>query len=189
MGQRIIGGNLKGKKLHPVHGDLIRPTGDRQRESIFNILSGNVRGAVVLDLFAGTGALGIEALSRGADYAVFIDVHKIALSHLGRNLRSCGLKDQASVIRWNIQKGLGCLNSARLTFSLVFMDPPYNKDYLEPTLEHLYRSGCLENGAVIVVEHAPAEPIPEKDIVYTLYDQRRYGKTLVSFLHYMIDSI
>ena len=189
MGQRIIGGKLKGKKLHPVHGDLIRPTGDRQRETIFNILSGNVHGAVVLDLFAGTGALGIEALSRGAAFAVFIDVHKIALSLLGRNLRSCGLEKQTTVVRWNIQKGLECLSAAGLTFNLAFMDPPYHRDYLEPTLEHLYRSGCLDNGAVIVVEHAPAEPIPEKDIVYTLYDQRRYGKTLVSFLHYMIDSI
>jgi 16S rRNA (guanine966-N2)-methyltransferase len=184
MAQRVIGGNLRGKKLRPVPGDTIRPTGNRQKESIFNIISGIVHGAIVLDLFAGTGALGIEALSRGADFAVFIDVHKTALSVLDQNIQSCGVKKQTRVIRWNIQKDLGCLSVIGYKFNLVFMDPPYNKGYIEPTLFHLHRSQCLEAGTILVVEHAPLEPIPKEDIPYCLYDKRRYGKTLVSFLNY-----
>ena len=186
MGQRIIGGSRRGKKLHPLRGGIIRPTGDRQKESIFNILSGNVNGAIVLDLFAGTGALGIEALSRGANFAVFIDVHKPAISLLNQNIESCGFEGQTQVIRWNIQKDLECLGTVRRKFNLVFMDPPYNKGYIEPTLRLLHRSGCLESDAVIVIEHAPQEPIPEDDFPYALYDKRRYGKTLVSFLVYVV---
>ena len=141
MGLRIIGGELKGKKLYTIPGTLIRPTADRLRESIFNILSYLVKEAVVLDLFAGTGALGIEALSRGADSAVFIDNNKKALSVIERNIQSCAVDNRSQIIRWDIVKNLNCINSVDSKFNLVFMDPPYNKGMIKPTLNNLHDSG------------------------------------------------
>ena len=186
MPQRIISGGLKGKRLRPVSGRTIRPTGDRQREAIFNILGATVREAKVLDLYAGTGALGIEALSRGAQRATFIDNNSNALDVLEQNIRWCRVETKSKRLRWNILKDLMCLPPLRLTYTLVFMDPPYGKGYIRPTLHNLVQSGCMEKGAVLVVEHDAAEVIPRKKGSYALSDQRRYGKTLVSFLHYML---
>ena len=182
MGLRIIGGELKGKKLYTIPGTLIRPTSDRLRESIFNILSYLVKGAVVLDLFAGTGALGIEALSRGAKSAVFIDNNKKALSVVERNIQSCAVDNMSQIIRWNIVKNLNCIKSVDSKFNLVFMDPPYNKGLIEPSLINLYDSGSLGKDACIIVEHTPFEPVPGDCKQFELADQRKYGKTLISFI-------
>ncbi len=183
---RVIAGSLKGKKLNSVSGRTIRPTSDRLRESIFNIISYGFQGAVVLDLFAGTGALGIEALSRGAESAVFIDNTKDSLSVIEKNIRSCALENRTKIIKWNIVKNLNCLRQDRPAFNYVFMDPPYNKNTIEQTLFNLHQSSSLEKGAVIIVEHSPFEPIPGEYLEYNITDQRRYGKSLVSFLNYMI---
>ena len=109
MSLRIIGGSLKGKKLQSYSGRLIRPTGNRQREAIFNILSRRVTGACALDLFAGTGALGIEALSRGAGYTVFIDSHRTALTLLDRNIRSCRLEEKTTILRRDLAELTHCI--------------------------------------------------------------------------------
>ena len=184
-GLRIIGGDLRGKKLHSIRGAKIRPTADRLRESIFNILGLRVRDTVVLDLFAGTGALGLEALSRGADSAVLIENDKRALSLIERNIRSCNLPDKARTIKWDIKKNLNCIKSIRPAFGLVFMDPPYNGKTIKPSLLNLHRSGSMEEDALIIVEHSPLEAIPEDILGLTIVDQRRYGKTLVSFLNFV----
>jgi len=191
MGLRIIGGELKGKKLYTIPGTLISPTADRFRESIYNKLSNLVKDAVVLDLFAGTGALGIEALSRGADSAVFIDNSKTALSIVERNIQACAVDNRSQIIRWNIVKNLNCINSVDPKFNLVFMDPPYNKGLIKPAynkgmiksaLINLHDSGSLGKDACIVVEHTPFEPVPEDCKQFELTDQRKYGKTLISFI-------
>ena len=182
MGLRIIGGELKGKKLYTIPGTLIRPTAGRLRESIFNILSYVVKEAVVLDLFAGTGALGIEALSRGADSAVFIDNNKKALSVVERNIQSCAVDKRSQIIRWNIVKNLKCINSVDSKFNLVFMDPPYNKGMIKSMLINLHDSGSLGKAAYIIVEHTSLEPVPEGCKQFELVDQRKYGKTLISFI-------
>ena len=186
MGLRIISGRFKGKKLHSVRGLTIRPTADRLRESIFNILSHGVLNAVVLDLFAGTGALGMEALSRGAESAVFVDNNPKALSVIQRNITSCSFGRQARIIKWDIKNNLNCLKSAGAAFDLVFMDPPYHRDMVKPALLNLEQSGSLKKGACIVVEHSPLEPIPDHVFMFEITDRRKYGKTLVSFLSYMI---
>lgn len=183
---RIIGGSLRGKKLQSVRGAAVRPTADRLRESIFSILFSRVRDAVVLDLFAGTGALGLESISRGAEFAVFIDHSRDAVSAIARNTKSCNLELQTKIIRWNIAANLNCIRSHRPAFDLVFMDPPYNRNLVRPALFNLQRSDCLEKGAVVVVEHAAAEPIPEDLPALKIDDQRKYGKTLVSFLGYVL---
>ena len=186
MGLRIIGGHLKGKRLHSLSGRMIRPTGNRQRESMFNILSHDVKGAVVLDLFAGTGVLGIEALSRGAKFAVFLDRSKGAVSIIERNLRSCKLENQTKIIRWNIRNDLSCLKTVPFNFTLVFMDPPYNRGDIQPALENLDKTGCLNAGSTIVIEHGAGETVHADETIYVRTDQRRYGKTLVTFLSYMV---
>ena len=186
MGLRIIGGGLRGKKLYTIPGNLIRPTADRVRESIFNILSNLVKRAVVLDLFAGTGAFGIEALSRGAESAVFIDNSKTALSVVERNIQACAVDNMSQIIRWNIVKNLNCIRLIDSRFDLVFMDPPYNNGLIKPTLINLHDSGSLGNEACIVVEHDYIEPIPETCKQFELIDQRKYGKKLISFMRYVV---
>jgi 16S rRNA (guanine966-N2)-methyltransferase len=186
MTLRIIAGELKGRKLVTVPGMQTRPTADRVRESIFNILGAGVRDALVLDLFAGTGAMGIEALSRGAESVVFADNDKTALTALAKNIKMCSLENRANIIKWNILKNLNIICSFPLAFNLVFIDPPYNKNMIQPTLSNLAKSRCLENGARVAIEHSPREPISLEDQNFKISDQRRYGKTLVSFLIYMI---
>lgn len=183
---RVIGGELKGRKLATMPGIETRPTADRVRESIFNILGDVVRGTRVLDLYAGTGAMGIEALSRGAQFVLFVDSQKIALTALTKNLKTCLLESRSVTIEWNILGNLDVLHSHRPGFDLVFIDPPYNKDMIEPTLAHLGSSQCLANGARLIIEHSLLEPIPTNPPAFKLVDQRRYGKTLVSFLFYML---
>ena len=186
MTLRIIGGELKGRKLVSVPGMQTRPTADRVRESIFNILGASVGGALVLDLFAGTGAMGIEALSRRAESAVFADNDKTALTALAKNIKVCSLESRTNIIKWNLLKNLNIICAFPSAFNLVFIDPPYNKNMIQRTLSNLAKSRCLDNGARVVIEHAPQELISVKDKNFKISDQRRYGKTLVSFLIYMI---
>ena len=179
---RIIGGGLKGKKLISIPGKKVRPTADRLRESIFNIISYKVPEAVVLDLFSGTGAFGIESLSRGARQAVFVEKSRGALYVIKRNIQASVLEKQAQVIKWDIAKNLNCLRRIPLRYDLVFMDPPYNRDMIQKGLRNLYHSDCLNQGGYIVVEHSASEPIPENTMEFAIFDQRKYGKTLVTFL-------
>jgi len=187
MGLRIIGGELKGKKLYSIRGTAIRPTADRLRESIFNIISSCVYDAVVLDLFGGTGAYGIEALSRGAKSAVFIDNNREALSAIRSNITSCAFDRNARTIRWDIRKNLNCLKSTPPNhFNLVFLDPPYSQSMVEPALFNLGNSKVMAKDVIIVVEHSCYETIPNEGTTFGIKDQRRYGKTLVSFLTYVV---
>ena len=123
---RIIGGRLKGRRLTGVRGQ-IRPTADRVREAIFNILGPEVPGSLVLDLFAGTGALGIEALSRGAQAAVFVENHSTSLQVLRRNVDQCALSEVSRVLPLATEKALPKLAAAGAQFSLIFLDPPYGR--------------------------------------------------------------
>lgn len=181
---RVIGGHFRGKKLCEFQGKGIRPTGDRLREAIFNILGNRIRDATVMDLYAGTGAFGIEALSRGAQTAMFIDNQRAAQLLIMRNIRACGLDKMAIIRFWDIQQSLNCLRSYRLTFNMVFMDPPYNKGMVKPTLSHLHDSRRVADNALIVIEHSQREHIPNDMRAYRCTDQRKYGKTIVSFLAY-----
>lgn len=183
---RVIGGRLRGKKLHSVPGMRTRPTANRVRESVFNILAAEVKGMKVLDLFAGTGVLGLEALSRGAKYAVLVDYHRQALSVIRRNIASCGLDDAARVLRCDLRRDVNWQSAFGEGFQLVFMDPPYNRGFVNSTLACLHTSQLLEKDAIVTVEHSPQEPIGDDVSPFVLKDQRKYGKTLVSFLLYAI---
>ena len=179
---RIIGGSLRGKNLASSSGRLIRPTADRLRESIFNIIAARVPNAVVLDLFAGTGAFGIEALSRYARAAVFIDNSRAAVTVIYRNLEMCRLQDRARVVLTDTTRGLGRIPMPQPRFDLVFMDPPYDRGFVQNVLDLLRRNPILATSHCLILEHSSHEPLPFDLEGYVLHDQRRYGKTLVSFL-------
>lgn len=183
---RVISGTFKGRRLTAPAGMATRPTADRIKESMFNILAGSVRNKRVLDLFAGTGALGIEALSRGATRAVFVDYAKAALAAIQSNIRELGLGDCTRVIHWNILKNLNCLIPERNGFDLVFMDPPYETNSVLPALEALLSCGALSAGARLIIEHSNRESIVRPMDKLIIADQRRFGKTLVSFLDTML---
>ncbi len=181
---RIIAGELKGRRLHRLEGKQTRPTSDRLRETIFNILSFKTQQAVVLDLFAGTGAMAIEALSRGADSAVLVDDSFQAVALISQNIRAFSLEKKARVQRWDIARNLNFLRHVQPLFDLVFLDPPYNRNLIGPTLHHLLQSSSLAAQACIVVEHSVLETIRFDEPEFELYDQRTYGKTMVSFLSF-----
>ncbi|MDD2603801.1 MAG: 16S rRNA (guanine(966)-N(2))-methyltransferase RsmD [Desulfobacterales bacterium] len=178
---RIIAGQRRGKRLITPKNRTIRPTADRIRESIFNIIADRVRDARVLDLFAGTGALGIEALSRGAREVFFVDSGAEAVALVQRNLIACGFANQGRVIQ---RDALGALAGMRggSPLDLVFMDPPYNRAMVAPTLTALIATALTAPDALVVVEHAPEEDIPAQANGWRCIDRRRYGKTLVSFV-------
>lgn len=181
---RIISGDLKGKKLFSLQGNLTRPTADRVRESIFNIFASKISNADVLDLFAGTGAFGIEALSRGATSAVLIDLSLDAIKIIQRNITSCKMENRTNIIKWDIVKNLNCLYAKKPVYDLVFMDPPYNQNAIKPALENLAKSRSLKKDASVIIEHSRLETIPGDLRDFNLTDHRKYGKTYVSFLTY-----
>jgi 16S rRNA (guanine966-N2)-methyltransferase len=181
---RIISGQLRGRRLKSLRGSMVRPTADQVREALFNILADHASEACVLDLFAGTGALGIEALSRGARQAVFVDNGGRPLRVLRSNLHHCGLIDRSRVIRWDISKNLNCLKIFHACFNLVFMDPPYHKQLVGMTLSHLLRVPCLAPGAMIIAEHERHAQLASPDTRMILADRRQYGQTALSFFHF-----
>ena len=186
MAVRIIGGKFKGRRLRSVRGTRTRPTAERTREAIFNIIAFQLQDATVLDLFAGTGALGIEALSRGAQSAVFIDSSRATLSILRENLAGLCVESSTRVIRWDLAVNLNCLLSLPRAFDLVFMDPPYNKNLIMPALEHLHTSHAMDSDALVIVEHSIREAVDPGLLPFDVVDRRHYGKTLVSFLKYVV---
>lgn len=181
-GLRVISGICKGRKLKTVHGMQTRPTADRMRESLFNILGPKLVEAVVLDLFAGTGALGIEALSRGARYAVFVERRQQAVSVIRENLITCRMTDKARIIQWDVAKNLKCLESVTARFDMVFMDPPYQQNLLYAALDSLRKTASLHAETTIVIEHAADDTLQTNGAGYTMLDQRQYGNTAFSFL-------
>ena len=173
---RIISGKFKRKKLLTPRNQTIRPTADKHRESLFNILTNNISGATVLDLFAGTGAMGIEAISRGAQFVVFIDKD---IRLLMENIKRLNIDNETQVIRWDIFRNLSCIKGK--FFDIIIMDPPYRDKHIEKTLYHLMDSQCIKTETVIVAEHSVRDDIliPEG---LERYESRHYGKTQFSFL-------
>jgi 16S rRNA (guanine(966)-N(2))-methyltransferase RsmD len=177
---RIIAGALKGRRLAPVKG-TIRPTAAKVREAIFNILGSAVPEARVLDLFAGTGALGIEALSRGAAAAVFVEDHPEALKVLRRNLAALGLTEMTTIWALPVAVALKKLAGRGEQFGLAFLDPPYGGGAAAAALSALGSLNLLAPGARVVVEHSRRESLPEVCGALTRLEVRRYGDTQAAF--------
>lgn len=179
---RIVGGSLKGRRLAGPKSDAIRPTSDRLREALFNVLvhayDDAVARARVLDLFAGTGALGIEALSRGAAYALLVDEGAEARALVRENVEALGLAGATRLFRRDATK-LGPAGTAG-RFGLVFCDPPYGRGLAPLALTSALAGGWLEPGALVVVEEAADAALSLPDGFETL-ERRAYGETAVTF--------
>lgn len=174
---RIIGGQFRGRKLVEFPGADVRPTGDRVKESLFNILTPRLYGARVLDLFCGSGALGLESLSRGAAEVVFNDAAKSSLEILKKNLAL--LKADKSFYRVvNLDYAL-CLRTLRGKFDLIFVDPPYRSDVGADVLRLIGEKELLSEGGTVVYERD--EPFGEIPTGWTLTDERKYGRTKLYF--------
>jgi len=170
---RVITGTARGRKLKEPVGSDIRPTTDMVKESVFNIVQFDIEGRQVLDLFAGTGQLGIEALSRGADSAVFVDQSAEALKLVRANLEHCGFTAQ-------VIQGDSIAYLARCgKFDLIFLDPPYDGDLLDKALQNIFAFDILSDGGIIVCEYRQGRTLPEPPGQYSVRDYR-YGKVRVT---------
>lgn len=179
---RIVGGALRGRALQAPRSQTIRPTSDRLRESVFDILAhaygDPVAGAAVVDLFAGTGALGLEALSRGAARALFVDDGAQARALLRANIEALGLGGVTRIFRRDATK-LGLAPPGEI-FSLAFLDPPYGKGLATHALASLVAGGWLAPGALVVIEEAADARIDLPEGLARL-EERRYGDTQIVF--------
>jgi 16S rRNA (guanine966-N2)-methyltransferase len=183
---RIIGGRARGRRLQTPSKSsaknscqLIRPTADRAREALFNIIGREVENATVLDLYAGTGALGLEALSRSAERSVFVDNNLHAIQVINSNIELCGFSERAIVFKRDISQGLSFLTKQLpgLTFSIIFIDPPYRKGLSLGILHELAKSNLLFPDALVVVEEDAVTELPTQVAELKLVDQRKYGDT------------
>lgn len=176
---RIIGGKFRSRILAEFAGENVRPTSDRAREALFNILSLKIYGARVLDLFAGSGALGLESLSRGAKEVVFNDVSKDSVAILKKNLSTLKILvngEEAKVLNMDY---LSCLERVDGAFDLIFLDPPYRFDYGKIALEKIAKKGLLSENGIAMYESD--HPFDGKIEGLELYDERKYGKAYLTF--------
>ena len=185
---RIVGGTAGGRKLlGPPKGAGVRPTSDKVREAIFDVLSAALRAGIrgrVIDLFAGTGALGIEALSRGAAFALFVEQDPAALRVLRENLRRAGFDDRAEVRASDARRAVAAMDPARRApFNLAFLDPPYGTGQAHALAGRLAGRGLLEPGAVVVIEAGAGDP-EEAPEGFEAFRAKRYGDTRVMFLRW-----
>ncbi len=178
---RIISGSHKGRILKTVEGSSTRPTSDRVKESLFNILQSRLPGSVVLDVFSGTGNLGLEALSRGSLRAVFIEKDPKAVAVLRSNCEALGYLENTQILQKDVQVGLKALIERKDIFDVIFLDPPYNKDLEVPVLRTIFEGDLLCAEGIIAVEHLTKDPQPERIEGLMRSDCRRYGNTSISF--------
>ena len=179
---RIIAGEFRSRTLLAPKGMDTRPTLDRTRESLFNIIAADCSDARVLDLYAGSGALALEALSRGAASAVLCDKSREAARAIAANIASLKVEDRARLMAMSDQQAVRTLEQERAEFDLVFLDPPYRMDTV-PACRMLEEAGVLLDDALVVIEHS-AESVPEPPECFRLTDRRRYRDTMISFYRY-----
>ena len=178
---RIIGGTARGRKLKAPKGSTIRPTADRVREALFNILPRDLSGQRVLDLFAGSGSLSLEALSRGAASALLVDESVEAAGLIRRNLETLGFTDQARIWSQSVGKALSRLADEGAAYDAIFLDPPYDHGWVDKVLAMISQRRVLHVGGIVVAEHSVRETVGERYGELARRDRRRYGDTVLSF--------
>ena len=179
---RVIAGSAKGRRLSTIRTLALRPTADRVREALFNILGVRIDGAVILDLFAGSGAVGLEALSRGARLAMFVEVHTPACRLIEKNLRLCGLHEQATVWCHDVLNVLPTLKQmSGQTFDVIFLDPPYRAALVESVLQQLGDGQLLRTDGVVIAEHFFKRDLAERYGRLHRVRIARFGDVALSF--------
>lgn len=158
---RVIAGTYKGRRLQSVPNNLTRPTTDKVKEALFQMIGPYFSGGMCLDLFAGSGALGIEALSRGIEKAIFVDQQSKAIQTIYANVELLGIEDKVEVFRTDAFRALKAAGKRDLIFDLVFLDPPYEKISYEKLLEALQTYGLVKDETIIVCEHERRQTLPD----------------------------
>ncbi|MFB5759778.1 16S rRNA (guanine(966)-N(2))-methyltransferase RsmD [Paenibacillus medicaginis] len=181
---RVVSGSAKGRPLKAVPGTGTRPTTDKVKEALFSMIGPYFDGGTALDLFAGSGGLGIEALSRGMEKAVFIDMEPKAIEVIRENLRKTGLDSQAEVFRNEAGRALKVLAKRGAAFDAVFLDPPYRMKNGDELMEQMDKLGLLRDGAVIVLEYESGYSYPEQFGSFNQLRKAVYGETAVSIFSY-----
>lgn len=178
---RVISGSARGVKLKTVEGLDTRPTTDRVKESIFNLIQFNIQRACVLDLFSGSGALGIEAASRGAEKVFLIEKDANCHDIIQSNLVNTKLTDKVTLIKSGVISGLKRLNEK---FDVIIMDPPYGMNHVKPVMSSIEDNNLLAEKGIILVEHGINDELPEKIGTFSRIRQKKYGKILISIYGY-----
>ena len=184
---RVISGSARGTKLHSIEDINTRPTLDRVKESLFNILQQDItEDTRVLDLFAGSGAVGIEFLSRGANTVIFSDSSPQAVNMINQNLEKTHLQPKAKIYQNDFRKVLTRLEQEHQKFDIIFLDPPYKDDIAIQSLEQIQKYMLLQEDGIIIIEtdeyERDAKEIKEKNLNFRIYDVRKYGRATLIFL-------
>lgn len=174
---RIIAGDYKGRRLYSPQDNRIRPTTDKVKEALFSILTNHIYDANVLDLFSGTGGLGLEALSRGARHCWFCDNSRDSIKLLRENIQYCQADRKATVLSGDFRKILQNMNAS---VDLILLDPPYGKNLLPECLELIGKYGCLAEGGLIAAEHRKEEILPPELAGFEKIKERKYGTVVLS---------
>ena len=178
---RVIAGIYKGRRLKTLEGLSVRPTSDRLRETIFNILTPRIEGARFADVCAGSGAIGIEALSRGARHVTFVESSLKAARIISENLRNCGIREDYTVINRDAIRALKNLASEKIQFDIIYFDPPYNSDLYTPVMWLIAKHDLLAEDGVVIVEHRRQTPLlPNYDRLRP-YRQVTQGDSILTF--------
>ena len=178
---RIIAGKFKGRKLVYPKIQNVRPTQDKVREAIFAAINDYVSGAKVLDLFAGSGSFGVEAISRGCESVTFIDIEPKSVAAIRKNVKSLEAEDISKIFRVDYEKALKKLHQNNSVFDIVFLDPPYYKDIPKKALLIMSQYAILSPNNIIIIEHYKKDNIPNKIGNIYLIKNKVYGDTVVSF--------
>lgn len=181
---RVISGSAKGRPLKSVPGNGTRPTTDKVKEALFSMIGPYFEGGTALDLYAGTGGLGIEALSRGMEAAVFVDMEQKAIDTVRANLKAARLEAQAEVYRNDAGRALAALEKRGRSFDLVFLDPPYRMKHGDELMVTLADKHLLKPEAVVVLEHESGYSYPEDIPGFSRMKQSVYGEVTISIYQY-----
>lgn len=179
---RIIGGTARGTKLFTLEGDTTRPTLDRVKESLFNIIQNEIQESVFLDLFSGSGSIGLEALSRGARKVIFCDNSKNAIKIINKNIEKIDVKDEIEI--YNISFTELLKNQIREKIDIAYIDPPYKTDYIYQSLRIIIENEILNYDGLIILETDEEKRVLEqiKDLKINVIDKRKYGRAHLIFL-------
>ncbi len=179
---RVIGGSAKGQRLTSLPGDNTRPTLDRIKESMFNMIQLHLYNARVLDLFGGSGALGIEALSREAKVCCFADEHRGSIRVIKENLEKTKFTSRSKVYLMDFQRALETCQRENATFDFIFLDPPYGKGFAQKALEIIAEKGLLAPEGLVIIEQNKNESLLITEESYRLWKEKKYGNSIVRIL-------
>jgi 16S rRNA (guanine966-N2)-methyltransferase len=184
---RILGGKYKGKNIKAGASLAIRPLTNRLKESIFNVLDDFIHEKKVLDLFAGSGSLGIEAYSRGAKSVTFVENSRLAITQLKNNLHHIGIPQNN--IRTYKKDVITFCQTESESYDLIFTDPPFNFNWLQNLIDHIMQSNLLQRDGLLLLHHEISNPIQTQSTLYRLFKQKQFGRDLASYIIHEVHNV